>query len=282
MKRFLHIALLGVLVTFALGASAQQPTTRAEYIERYAPLAVEQQTLYGIPASITLAQGLLESANGNSRLAKEANNHFGIKCGSSWSGNSIRHDDDALQECFRAYSSVEESYIDHSLILLERRWYRPLFDLDPKDYKAWAHGLKKAGYATNPRYADLLIKIIEDNELYRYDNFLVADWKQSTATEQSAQSATTTEPTAEVVESEVVEVVEPIKVDVDNLRVALHSVGGYGIYSEGGRRYVITNEGDNLSRVAVAVGVSAKRLRKLNGFAKEYEPTGGERIFIER
>ena len=282
MKRFLYIALLGVFATFSLGASAQQPTTRAEYIEKYAPLAVEQQTLYGIPASITLAQGLLESANGNSRLAVEANNHFGIKCGSSWSGNSIRHDDDALQECFRAYSSVEESYIDHSLILLERKWYRPLFDLDPKDYKAWAHGLKKAGYATNPRYADLLIKIIEDNELYRYDNFLVADWERSTTTEQSAQSATTTEPTAEVVESEVVEVVEPIKVDVDNLRVALHSVGGYGIYAEGGRRYIITNEGDNLSRVSVAVGVSTKRLRKLNGFDKEFEPMGGERIFIER
>ena len=282
MKRFLYIALLGVFATFSLGASAQQPTTRAEYIEKYAPLAVEQQTLYGIPASITLAQGLLESANGNSRLAVEANNHFGIKCGSSWSGNSIRHDDDALQECFRAYSSVEESYIDHSLILLERKWYRPLFDLDPKDYKAWAHGLKKAGYATNPRYADLLIKIIEDNELYRYDNFLVADWERSTTTEQSAQSATTTEPTAEVVESEVVEVVEPSKVDVDNLRVALHSVGGYGIYAEGGRRYILANEGDNLSRVSAAVGVSTKRLRKLNGFDKEFEPMGGERIFIER
>ena len=282
MKRFLYIALLGVFATFSLGASAQQPTTRAEYIEKYAPLAVEQQTLYGIPASITLAQGLLESANGNSRLAVEANNHFGIKCGSSWSGNSIRHDDDALQECFRAYSSVEESYIDHSLILLERKWYRPLFDLDPKDYKAWAHGLKKAGYATNPRYADLLIKIIEDNELYRYDNFLVADWERSTTTEQSAQSATTTEPTAEVVESEVVEVVEPSKVDVDNLRVALHSVGGYGIYAEGSRRYIIANEGDNLSRVSAAVGVSTKRLRKLNGFDKEFEPMGGERIFIER
>ena len=283
MKRFLYIALLGVFATFSLGASAQQPTTRAEYIEKYAPLAVEQQTLYGIPASITLAQGLLESANGNSRLAVEANNHFGIKCGSSWSGNSIRHDDDALQECFRAYSSVEESYIDHSLILLERKWYRPLFDLDPKDYKAWAHGLKKAGYATNPRYADLLIKIIEDNELYRYDNFLVADWKQSTSAEQSTEEPATEEPTVEVVESqEVVEVAEPAKVDVDNLRVALHSVGGYGIYAEGGRRYILANEGDNLSRVSAAVGVSTKRLRKLNGFDKEFEPMGGERIFIER
>ncbi len=280
MKRFLHITLAAICVTVALGAEAQQVTTRAEYIERFAPLAVEQQTLYGIPASITLAQGLLESGNGNSRLAREANNHFGIKCGSSWDGESIRHDDDALQECFRAYSSVEESYIDHSLILLERKWYRPLFDLDPKDYKAWAHGLKKAGYATNPLYAELLIKIIEDNELYRFDNVLVADW-QSTTPEQPVEPATE-EPQTEAQESEVAEqVVEPIRVDVDNLRVALHSVGGYGIYSEGGRRYVVATEGDNLSRVAEAVGVSARRLRRINGLDKEYAAIGGERIYIE-
>ena len=281
MKRFLHIMLAAICATVALGAAAQQPTTRAEYIERFAPLAVEQQTLYGIPASITLAQGLLESGNGNSRLAKEANNHFGIKCGSSWDGNSIRHDDDALQECFRAYSSVEESYIDHSLILLERKWYRPLFDLDPKDYKAWAHGLKKAGYATNPLYAELLIKIIEDNELYRFDNVLVADW-QSTTSEQTLEPATEEPQTPEAPKGEDAEqVVEPIRVDVDNLRVALHSVGGYGIYSDGGRRYVVATEGDNLSRVAEAVGVSARRLRRINGFEKEYAAIGGERIYIE-
>lgn len=282
MKSFLHIMLAVGFAIVALGANAQQQTiTRAEYIEQYAPLAVEQQMLYGIPASITLAQGLLESGNGNSRLAREANNHFGIKCGSSWDGESIRHDDDAAQECFRAYSSVEESYIDHSLILLERKWYRPLFDLDPKDYKAWAHGLKKAGYATNPLYAELLIKIIEDNQLYKYDNALLSDWQRGKQEEPTA-------PATEEVAPEVVEEVaaepepqKPQRVDVDNLRVALHSVGGYGVFSEGGRRYVVAAEGDNLARVAKAVGVSERRLRRINGFDKERTIFADERIFIE-
>lgn len=282
MKSFLHIMLAVGFAIVALGANAQQQTiTRAEYIEQYAPLAVEQQMLYGIPASITLAQGLLESGNGNSRLAREANNHFGIKCGSSWDGESIRHDDDATQECFRAYSSVEESYIDHSLILLERKWYRPLFDLDPKDYKAWAHGLKKAGYATNPLYAELLIKIIEDNQLYKYDNALLSDW-------QSSKQEEPTTPATEEVAPEVVEEVaaepepqKPQRVDVDNLRVALHNVGGYGVFSEGGRRYVVAAEGDNLARVAKAVGVSERRLRRINGFDKERTIFTDERIFIE-
>lgn len=275
------IALMVIAAIVCIGVQAQQTITRAEYIEQYAPLAVEQQMLYGIPASITLAQGLLESANGNSRLAREANNHFGIKCGSSWDGESIRHDDDAAQECFRAYSSVEESYIDHSLILLERKWYRPLFDLDPKDYKAWAHGLKKAGYATNPLYAELLIKIIEDNQLYKYDNSLLSDW-------QSSQQEEPTTPATEEVATEVVEEVtpepepqKPQRVDVDNLRVALHSVGGYGVFSEGGKRYVIATEGDNLTRVAKAVGISERRLRRINGFDKKRTIIAGERIFIE-
>ncbi|MBQ8272170.1 MAG: glucosaminidase domain-containing protein [Tidjanibacter sp.] len=282
MKRFLHIMLAVGFAIVALGANAQQQTiTRAEYIEQYAPLAVEQQMLYGIPASITLAQGLLESGNGNSRLAREANNHFGIKCGSSWDGESIRHDDDAAQECFRAYSSVEESYIDHSLILLERKWYRPLFDLDPKDYKAWAHGLKKAGYATNPLYAELLIKIIEDNQLYKYDNALLSDWQSDKQEESTAPD--TKEATAEVVEEVAAEPEpqKPQRVDVDNLRVALHSVGGYGVFSEGGRRYVVAAEGDNLARVAKAVGVSERRLRRINGFDKERTIFADERIFIE-
>lgn len=275
MKSLRYIAILAAVLMASVGAKAQQKTTRQEYIERYAPLAVEQQTLYGIPASITLAQGLLESGNGTSRLAREANNHFGIKCGSSWDGKSIRHDDDAAQECFRAYTSVEESYIDHSLILLERRWYRPLFDLNPKDYKAWAHGLKKAGYATNPHYAELLIKIIEDNELYRYDNAIVADWQSPTA------SPTTTDA-PETNEVEIVEAEQPHKVNVDAVRVALHNVGGYALYAEGGRRYITTNEGDDLSYIAKTVGVSVRELRRINLLDKEYTLAGGEKIFIER
>ncbi len=259
-----------------LSASGQQQAkmTRKEYIERYAPLAVEQQTLYGIPASITLAQGLLESGNGNSRLATEANNHFGIKCGSSWEGRSVRHDDDALQECFRAYDSVEESYIDHSLILSERKWYRPLFDLDPKDYKGWAHGLKKAGYATNPRYAELLIKIIEEYELFRYDNALLADYVTPTTPAPEVEKA------PEGVESPVA--APSHRVNIDNHRVAIHKVGGYGVYAEGGRRYVVASEGDNLSRVSDAVGVSVRALRRINDMPKEKSVIAGERIYLER
>ena len=273
-----------MLAVASLEAHAQQTMTRAEYIEHYAPLAVEQQTLYGIPASITLAQGLLESGNGNSRLAREANNHFGIKCGSGWDGPSVRHDDDALQECFRAYSSPEESYIDHSLILLERKWYRPLFDLDPKDYKAWAHGLKKAGYATNPLYAELLIKIIEDYELYQYDNTLVADWHPSEP-QQEVVKEDVEKVAEEVVEEKndtpVEEPQKPRTVDVDNYRIALSTVGEYGIYAEGGRRYVIATEGDNLSRVAKTLGISVRRLRKINNLSTSHTVIAGERIFIE-
>lgn len=282
MKIFLRIIVVALLATVALDGKAQQTTTRNEYIERYAPLAVEQQTLYGIPASITLAQGLLESGNGNSRLAREANNHFGIKCGSVWDGESIRHDDDALQECFRAYSSVEESYIDHSLILLERKWYRPLFDLDPKDYKAWAHGLKKAGYATNPLYAELLIKIIEDYELYRFDNIVVAQ-----SQEQPSEMQPSATPVEEQSEQQAEEQQAPVptpqirKVNVDSYSIALNRVGGYGVFAEGGRRYVVATEGDNLSRVAKAVGVSERRLRRINSFDKAHTVIADERIFIE-
>lgn len=279
-----YIVLILALLALPRQAQAQQSNTttmtRAEYIERYAPLAVEQQTLYGIPASITLAQGLLESGNGNSRLARQANNHFGIKCGSSWDGESIRHDDDALQECFRAYNSPEESYIDHSLILLERKWYRPLFDLDPKDYKAWAHGLKKAGYATNPRYADLLIKIIEDYELYRFDNALVADW-QSGGEVASAEPAEEPQEVAAAESAEQVAKEEPRKVNVDTYTVALHKVGGYGIYLDEGRRYVVATAGDNLSRVAKSLGISRRQLRRINGFDASHTVIAGERIYLE-
>ena len=124
---------------------------------------------YNIPASITLAQAILESADGNSELAKKSNNHFGIKCHSNWEGEKVFHDDDELDECFRAYKNVEESFEDHSKFLLKER-YSDLFKLNIDDYKSWAKGLKKAGYATNPAYAKRLIRIIEDNNLSQFDN----------------------------------------------------------------------------------------------------------------
>ena len=139
-----------------------------DYIERFRHIAVQEMNKYGIPASITLAQGLLESGNGNSSLAVQANNHFGIKCNSDWKGRTIYKDDDAVGECFRVYNTPEESYRDHSEFLLRKR-YAPLFQLDRNDYEGWAHGLKKAGYATNPRYAELLISLIERYELHQFD-----------------------------------------------------------------------------------------------------------------
>ena len=131
--------------------------------------AVKDMMKMGVPASITLAQGILESESGNSDLARLARNHFGIKCHNEWTGETFHKDDDAKDECFRKYNTVLESYVDHGRFLRERSRYAFLFDYDVQDYKSWAHGLKKAGYATNPRYADLLIKLIEENNLSQYD-----------------------------------------------------------------------------------------------------------------
>ena len=152
---------------------AQEAMTREEYIATYADLAMKEMARTGIPASITLAQGCLESDNGNSRLARDAKNHFGIKC-HDWTGRKIRHDDDERNECFRKYRSVEASYLDHSEFLTTKQRYAGLFELEIDDYKAWARGLKKAGYATSHRYADLLIQIIEENELQQYDQIVIA------------------------------------------------------------------------------------------------------------
>jgi LysM repeat protein len=143
--------------------------TREEYIETYKDLAIKEMLEFKIPASIKLAQAILESGDGNSPLAKYAKNHFGIKCHKDWNGPTFYQDDDKKNECFRKYHDVEESYRDHSLFLKERKWYAELFELKLTDYKGWAYGLKKAGYATHPKYAELLIEIIEKNELYRFD-----------------------------------------------------------------------------------------------------------------
>ena len=146
-----------------------QEISRKEYIEKYSSLAVKQMHQYKIPASITLAQGILESNNGNSRLATKANNHFGIKC-HGWEGKKIFADDDKKNECFRNYKNVLESFVDHSLFLNKYSRYEFLFDYKITDYKSWAKGLKKAGYATNNKYPELLIKIIEENKLYQFDS----------------------------------------------------------------------------------------------------------------
>jgi len=160
--------LIGVFSSFQLGAFNPSQAV-LDYIERYRYIAVEEMVQHGIPASITLAQGILESGSGKSELAAKSNNHFGIKCHTGWTGDRVYHDDDAKGECFRKYKNAEESFHDHSYFLTSRSRYAELFKLKPDDYKGWAKGLKKAGYATNPHYADRLIKLIEDYELYIYD-----------------------------------------------------------------------------------------------------------------
>ena len=150
-------------------ADASTLSTTERYILNYASSAMEGMRKYKIPASITLAQGILESASGQGRLAVEANNHFGIKC-HEWTGAKIYHDDDRSQECFRKYEQAASSYEDHSLFLTGRRRYAGLFDLSTDDYRGWAKGLKAAGYATDPRYPSKLIDLIERYELFKYDN----------------------------------------------------------------------------------------------------------------
>lgn len=144
------------------------PASANSYIEQYKKIAISEMNRYGIPASVKLAQALLESGSGKSYLAVEANNHFGIKCGGVWNGKSVTRSDDRPDDCFRVYSSAEESFKDHSQFLLRKR-YEKLFALRKDDYKGWAKGLKEAGYATNPRYPELLIDLIERYELHQFD-----------------------------------------------------------------------------------------------------------------
>ena len=157
-----------ILFLFSSILAVAQNKTES-YISKYSSAAIAEMEIYGIPASITLAQGILESGNGESRLAVDGKNHFGIKCHSNWNGKTIIEDDDEKGECFRKYSKVSESYRDHSLFLTERGRYSFLFEYNKTDYKKWAKGLKKAGYATNPKYPTLLIDLIEKYDLSRFD-----------------------------------------------------------------------------------------------------------------
>jgi hypothetical protein len=170
LRLFLFTGLFLILSFLTYGDSPQK-NTRQQYIELFAQLAIQEMNEYHIPASITMAQACLESGDGNSTLAVGANNHFGIKCRSDWTGPSVRHDDDAKNECFRKYPSAIDSYRDHSIFLTGGMRYQFLFDYDIKDYKKWAYGLKKAGYATDPQYPERLLKIIEEFQLYRLDEY---------------------------------------------------------------------------------------------------------------
>jgi len=165
--RILFSTLLALAISVA---HSQSPQAITAYIDRYKAIAIEEMKTYGIPASVTLAQGIHESGCGQSTLALNSNNHFGIKCHDEWNGQTYHHDDDKPQECFRVYNTPEESFRDHSEFLKTRPRYANLFSLEPGDYKGWAKGLKAAGYATNPKYPEIIIKLIEDYNLNQYDD----------------------------------------------------------------------------------------------------------------
>lgn len=166
MKKTLIVVIAAAVLALSLTAAS---SVKEEYLQKFAGIAVSEMRRSGVPASITLAQGLLESGAGQGRLAREGNNHFGIKCHKNWTGKTMKHDDDAKNECFRVYDSPEESYRDHSDFLRYNDRYKFLFDYKSTDYKSWAYGLKKAGYATDPAYPEKLINIIEGYNLSRYD-----------------------------------------------------------------------------------------------------------------
>ena len=258
---------------------AQTRQTKEEYIARYKHIAIDHMERYGIPASITMAQGILESDSGNSRLAKSSNNHFGIKCKKDWTGNRVFHDDDAKGECFRAYDSVEESYQDHADFLDQSPRYDSLFAYSATDYRSWARGLKAAGYATAPDYAKRLTKIIEDNQLYLLDREGGADLyaehlkAEQGLTEEFAGNSSVSTPTT--VEG---------GINPNNYRVAERMYNGYSVYSNNKTHYIVARNGDTFGQIASSFGLTEQTLRKYNEIDKKStaEPIKGEPIYIER
>lgn len=268
-----YACVVALLLVAGHSAMAQDRTTKEQYIEQYKQLAIDDMEKYGIPASIKMAQALLESDAGNSRLARQGNNHFGIKCKKDWTGQTIHHDDDAPQECFRKYPSAEASFHDHSEFLDRSPRYQGLFELDPLDYKAWAYGLKAAGYATNPKYPELLIKIIEDNKLY------LLDGGKTTLVAVAEPEPAQPEPSAV---TETIETTAPTnRVDVDNYVLALYNRGGYDIYLNNGCEFVIAAEGDDINSLEQSLEISAKRLRKMNDLAQDGDFTAGDVVYIK-
>ena len=270
MKRSVVILLCALVGVVSVVAKERQ--TREEYVEKYKAIAIAHMERYGIPASITMAQGILESDSGNSRLSTSSNNHFGIKCKKTWTGDRVYHDDDAKGECFRAYPSVEASYQDHADFLDQSPRYDSLFAYPSDDYRSWARGLKAAGYATAPDYAERLVKIIESMKLYLLDkengNKIYAASKSATANTEAwweSNIATSDE-----------------QINPNAFRVTVNSHKGYGVYRTNHTFYVVAKEGDTFESVGKVFDISAKMLRKFNDVASDVELSKGDIVYIER
>lgn len=233
-----------VLLLFSLNTLAKKERiTPEEYIETYKGIAISEMNKYGIPASITLAQGILESASGNSFLATEANNHFGIKCHRDWAGGKVYRDDDEKNECFRSYKNAKESFEDHSLFLKNRSRYAFLFEEDLDDYKAWAKGLKKAGYATNKKYPQLLIQLIERYKLYQYDS--------------------------------------DKGFDEDDFNADDYIISSPILKSDNGVKYIIAEAGDSFESLAKSTENRVGKLLEYNELTFEAKLKAGQKIYIQ-
>lgn len=288
-------------VLFFIGMFLQAQDANVDYIRTHAKLAVEEMQLYKIPASITLSQGILETGGGQSRLAEIAKNHFGIKCKSEWKGEVISHTDDAPNECFRKYGSVQESYRDHSLFLAERPYYKELFKLNLYDYKAWANGLKKAGYATNPKYAGILISRIEKYNLHEFDK-LTPEQVEMKLIELYGPSniiaLTGINPDREVAyeiqEEEIIAAVSPKeiqenlanktetpvrKIEIDKgvespmKRIKHHPIGV---------SYVVAYENETIQSIAKLYNIRPVRLASYNELSKNAKLTPGQLVFFDK
>jgi hypothetical protein len=238
---------------FTQGQNGSYDSDVRIYVDRYKNIAVQEMMIYRIPASITLAQGILESNAGKSRLATEANNHFGIKCHADWQGKTFTQDDETKNECFRKYENPFESFRDHSYFLSQRDRYKSLFNLDINDYKKWAYGLKQAGYATNPKYPEQLIRTIENYELYRFD---VADFSLAFADSVAGGKPAVGE-------------------------VAMEGPGHRNILTNNGLKYIIAQKDDNVKDLAEEFAKSPKQIWKFNDMKKGAAVVAGQMVYLE-
>ncbi|TXC78344.1 glycoside hydrolase family 73 protein [Luteibaculum oceani] len=246
---------IALLCSASLFAGGDKITTQ-EYIDTWKETAIRNMREFGIPASITLAQGILESASGNSMLAKKGNNHFGIKC-HGWEGGKIYHDDDKKGECFRKYNSAAESFEDHSLFLKNKSRYAFLFDYKSDDYKSWAKGLKKAGYATNPKYPQLLMAIIEKWELYKFDEDI-------------------SKPRKEKVDKEI----EEVKAKPVIAEKVITLDRGIDL-SDNNIKYTRAKAGDSVKEIAEDLELATWQITKYNDISEKHTFNSGELVYIQ-
>ena len=263
---FLCIFLFGNF--FAFAQKPAKKMTVSDYIATYKHYAIREMKEYKIPASIILAQGILETNCGNSMLTQQSNNHFGIKCHKDWTGDTINVDDDAPNECFRKYRNAEESYRDHSLFLKLRSRYAFLFSIPATDYKGWANGLQKAGYATNKHYAESLIRVIEENHLYEFDGES-ASLAQLKAVKEKLFSC------GHFLQG----YVQP---SPDAFELVKTTPNGRKIYKNNGLKFIFAQKDDNYLSLAKEFNIYAFQILKYNDLSKEYCLQEGQMIYLER